>query len=215
MRRTTWGRAAAEPDGDGLRWPRVDASVGDVVVAPVEVHHVLGPEHPHDLDLLGGAAAPVGKVLAEALVFHLVPAHADAQAQAAAGQHVYLGGLLGHQRGLTLAEDQYAGYKLQLLGDCAQVSEKHERLVEHVYRGCRDAPRTRVCWRLRPARGRTPAGARSPGPRRPARSRGPRRGRPRFRSAERWLPVASLPPFLSELCACPGKYPAGRPGHTV
>ena len=47
----------------------------------------------------------------------------------AAGQQVHLGGLLGHQRGLPLRQDDDAGDQLQR-GEGGQVTEHHQRLVE-------------------------------------------------------------------------------------
>ena len=97
------GCATAEPDRDGLldgAW--VDTGVGDFVVTAFEVDYFLGPEHPQNLDLLGGTAAAIVPILAEGLVLHVVPTDADAQPQATAGEDIYLGGLLGDQGGLTL-----------------------------------------------------------------------------------------------------------------
>ena len=105
---------------------------GDFVVAAFVIDHLLRPQHPHHLNLLSGAAAPVLPVLAQPLVLNLVPAHADAQAQPAVGQHVHLGGLLGHQRRLALRQDDDARAELDLLGERGQVAEHHERLVEHI-----------------------------------------------------------------------------------
>ena len=115
------GRCAtpgADPDGDGpLHRQRVDAGVGDVVILAVEVDDVLGPQLAQHLDLLVAAAAPGGKVHAQRLVLHRVPAYADAQAQPPAGQQVDLRRLFGHQRRLPLRQDQDAGGQPDRLGD--------------------------------------------------------------------------------------------------
>jgi hypothetical protein len=84
---------------------------------------------PQQLDLLVGPAAAGGEVLAQGLVLDPVPAQAHAQAQAAAGEQVDLGGLLGDQGGLALGQDDDAGDQLQP-GQGGQVAEQHHGLVE-------------------------------------------------------------------------------------
>ena len=106
--------------------------MGNLVIAPLVIDHFLRPEQAQHFDLLGGTAAPVFPVLPQGLVLNFVPAHADAQAQAAAGQHVHLGGLLGDQGGLALGQDDDAGAHFNLFGDGGQIAEHYERLVEHI-----------------------------------------------------------------------------------
>ena len=78
--------AAAEPDGDGpLYRQRIDAGMTYLVVAALEVDHLLCPESAHQPYLLHAAAAPVGEILAKGLILHVVPTDADAQSQAPAG----------------------------------------------------------------------------------------------------------------------------------
>ena len=72
------------------------------------------------------------EVLAECLVLDMVPAYADPQPQAAPGQDVDLGRLLGDQRGLALGGYQDARYELDPLREAGQVPEEHHGLVEHV-----------------------------------------------------------------------------------
>ena len=125
--------AAAEPDGDGaLHRQGVDAGVADFVVAAVVVDHFLRPQHPQHLHLFGAAAAAIAEVFAQSLELHIVPAHADAQAQAAAGQHIHRGGLLGHQGGLALRQDQDAGGQLDFFGQAGQIAEQDKGFVKGV-----------------------------------------------------------------------------------
>ena len=69
------------------------------------------------------------EILAEALELDLVPAHADAEAEAAAAQHIEGGGLLGHQGGLALGQDQHRGGEADLLGAAGEEAEQHERVM--------------------------------------------------------------------------------------
>ena len=55
------------------------------------------------------------EIHAEALELDLVPADADAQAEATLAQRVEAGRLLGDQRRLALRQDQHAGGKAHLL----------------------------------------------------------------------------------------------------
>ena len=114
-------------DGQG-----VDARVGDGVPTALEGDEVVRPQRSHHFDLLFGAAAPVGEVLVQRLVLHAVPAYADAETEAAFGEDVDLGGLLGDEGGLTLWEDEDAGYELDLLRQSGKVAEQHEGFVEGV-----------------------------------------------------------------------------------
>src|SRR5262245_61766129 len=76
--------AYAEPDGDRtLHWERIQARVGDVMPLPLKVHHLLRPQSSHDSDLFGAPASPVMEVLPQRIVFYLIPAHPNAEPQAA------------------------------------------------------------------------------------------------------------------------------------
>ena len=70
------------------------------------------------------------EVLSQGLVLHMVPAHADAQAQAAPAQHVYLGSLFRHQDGLALGQNQDPGCQADLLGDGGHVAHQGEWLMD-------------------------------------------------------------------------------------
>ena len=126
---------ARPPNQTGMgRWTGRGLMPASVTLCqrPVERDQVLGPQTAHQLDLLLGAAAPIMKILAERLVLDGVPAHADAEAEPAAAQHVHRGGLLRHERRLALRQDDDAGDELDALGDAGEVAEQHERLVELV-----------------------------------------------------------------------------------
>jgi len=95
----------------------------------------LRPQGLHDLHLLLGPAAAIGEVLVQALEFEFVPADADTEAQPARHQRVQRGGLLGHQRGLALREDQDAGGEADALGAAGDEAEQHERVMIGGFRG--------------------------------------------------------------------------------
>ena len=98
---------------------------------PWEVHRLVGPKLAHHLDLLGAAGAAVLEVHAQGLVLNEIPADADAKAQPAATENVYLGGLLGHQRRLPLRQDEDAGHQAHAGGYGGQVAHSGQRLMHH------------------------------------------------------------------------------------
>src|SRR5207302_10443510 len=97
--------------------PRVDPSIVDRVPAALEADMRLLPQRLHDLHLLLGAAAAVVEILVEAGELDLVPADTDAEAEAAAAQHIEAGRLFRHQRGLALRQNQHAGRETELRRD--------------------------------------------------------------------------------------------------
>ena len=101
------------------------------VPAAVEVDHFLRPQGAHQVNLLLGADAPVAEILAQGFELHVVPAHADAQGEASAAEHVDLRGLLGHQRGLALGQDQDAGDQADARGQRSDERQRCQRLVDH------------------------------------------------------------------------------------
>src|SRR5713226_650970 len=122
---------APEPDRDGTpNGQGIDAGIVDDVVRALVRDERLGPELAQDLDLLLDTAPTRPELFAERVVLDVVPADADAEAQAASAQDVDLGGLLGHERGLALRQDEDAGDELELGGDRRQESEEHHELVE-------------------------------------------------------------------------------------
>ena len=84
----------------------------------------------HHLDLFLGSLAPVVEIFVEADELHLIPAHADAEPEAAAAEHVETGSLLGDQHGLALREDQHLGGELDLFRAGSDEAECHEGVVE-------------------------------------------------------------------------------------
>ena len=116
--------------------------------AAVEVDHFLRPQGAHQVDLLLGADAPVAEILGQSLKLHVVPADADAQGEASAAEHVDLRGLLGNQRGLTLGQNQDAGYQLDPGGQRRDECQGGERLVDHAVVGVVAAPDVLVVVRV-------------------------------------------------------------------
>ncbi len=89
--------------------------------------------------------AAIVEILVQSDELHRVPADPDAEAEAAARQHVQAGRLLGHQHGLPLRQDQDLGGEPDAGRAGAQKAEQHERVVEQVGRGVARPP-------VRPAR---------------------------------------------------------------
>src|SRR4029453_11215906 len=85
--------------------------------------------------VLAEATAPGVEVLVQGLVLDVVPADAHTQAQAPAREDVHRRGLLGHQRGLALGQDDDAGHELEALSERSEVAEQDEDLVERALVG--------------------------------------------------------------------------------
>src|SRR5712691_2062021 len=123
-------RLSPEPHRDrALNRQRCQSRSGHPLVHTLEGDGRLGPQPPQQRDLLGHPVAAACEALAERLVLHGVPAQADAQPEAAAGQQVHLGRLLGDQGSLPLRQDDDAGHQFQGR-QCGQVAEQHQRLVK-------------------------------------------------------------------------------------
>ena len=123
-------RLAAQPDRDGPahgQWRQTGAS--HAVEAALVGHRALGPQPAQEDDLLVQAPAPGREVLIERLVLHPIPADAEAEAAAPAGQDVHFGGLLGQQGCLPLGRDDDARHQLEV-GDAGQEAVEHQGLVE-------------------------------------------------------------------------------------
>src|SRR5882762_9435879 len=101
-----------------------------MMVRALEAHDRLGPELPHDGDLLADAAAAGVEVLVQRLVLDMIPANTHAEPQATAGEDVHRSGLLGHQRGLALGQYDDTGDELEALRAGSQITEQNEYLVE-------------------------------------------------------------------------------------
>ena len=98
--------------------------------AALKVHYFLRPQGAHQVDLFLGADAASGEILAQRLELHVVPANADAQGEAAATEHVDLGGLLGHQGGLALGQDEDAGDEANALRQRGDECQRSQRLMD-------------------------------------------------------------------------------------
>ena len=72
------------------------------------------------------------KVLVEGVELYGIPAYADAKDQPASAEHVYLGGLLGDERGLPLRQDDDAGDELDPSSNGGGPTEEDKDLVEVV-----------------------------------------------------------------------------------
>src|SRR4051812_22575352 len=97
---------AAEPQRNFTAWwPGIDADVREAVPLALKSNVGIGPQRFHHLDLFLGSLAPVVEILVEADELQLVPAHADAEAETAAAEHVETGSLLGDQHRLALREN--------------------------------------------------------------------------------------------------------------
>jgi len=105
------------------------------------VDHRLPPQQAQQVHLLVQPPAAALERDAQAFVLHVVPAGADGQHEPAAGQHVHLGGLLGHQGGLPLGQDEHGGPELDGRGAGGEEAEQHERLVERIVLGVRAGQR--------------------------------------------------------------------------
>ena len=124
---------AADPDGNRLLWQRVDAGLVDALESPVKVDQFARPEFAQNSDLFFAAGAPRTEVDAKRCVFDLVPADADAHAEASAGEQIDLGRLFRHQRRLPLRQDQDAGHEADGLGEGGHPREERKGLVEHIF----------------------------------------------------------------------------------
>src|SRR6201999_616638 len=121
----------AEPQRNLAAWrPRIDAGVGGAGALANERPKGVGPKRPHHPGLFLGPLAAVVEILVEAEDLHLVPTDADAKPEAAAGEHVETGGLLGDQHGLALRENQHLGREFDLLGAGRDEAERHEGIMK-------------------------------------------------------------------------------------
>ena len=89
----------------------------------MEGYQRLGPEPAQQLDLLLGAFSPDGEIGAKRLIFDIVPAHPDAEAEPAAGKEIQRRRLLGDQHRLALRRNQNAGDKFDTLGRRRHIGE--------------------------------------------------------------------------------------------
>src|SRR5262245_4281033 len=107
--------AASEPDRDLAAGKRVDACLRHRVILAAKRQRALFPERAHQLDLFLLPGPSLAEARAEPLVLDLVPARADTEPQAAAGQQIHVGSLLRDQRRLPLGQHQDGGDELDSL----------------------------------------------------------------------------------------------------
>ena len=123
---------ASEPDRDAASGAGIDAGTVDVIELALERHQGLAPELAQELHLLLLAPAASVEALPERLVLDVVPADANAEAQAPAGEQVDIGHLPRNEGGLALRQNQDARHEFDAPGERGEVSEHHERVVEGV-----------------------------------------------------------------------------------
>ena len=98
----------------------------------MEGDEFAGPELAHHLDLFRLARAAGVPRHVKCGVFHVVPADADAEPDAPAGQDIHLRGLLGDQPGLPLRQDQHAAGQADGFGDGCEVGHCREGFMERI-----------------------------------------------------------------------------------
>jgi hypothetical protein len=123
---------ASEPDRDAASGAGIDTGTIDVIELALERHQGLAPELAQELHLFLLAPATSVEALPERLVLDVVPTDADTEADASAGEQVDVGHLPRNEGGLALRQDQDPRHELDALGECGEVSEHHERVVEGV-----------------------------------------------------------------------------------
>ena len=111
----------------------IDARAIDPVKTALERDQGRAPELAQQTDLLVDSLRSRAELLAQTLVLDIVPADSDSQPQAFAREQIHIGGLLRHQRRLSLGQDQHAGDEVELLGHGGRESEQDKRVVEAVF----------------------------------------------------------------------------------
>ncbi len=128
---------ASEPDGNSAGGPGINARTVDVIETALEGDQGRAPELAQQRYLLLLTLAARVEALPERLVLDVVPANADAEAEAPAGEQVEIGHLPRNEGGLALRQNQDARHELDALRERGQVSEHDERVVEGVLLGVR------------------------------------------------------------------------------
>ena len=102
-----------------------------MLVAALEAEARLGPQPPHQLDLLLEPRAAVAEPLPQRLELDRVPADPNTKPEPPPGQQVDLGGLLGDEHRLALRQDQHRADQLQR----SQRGDEAEQDQDFVKRG--------------------------------------------------------------------------------
>ena len=105
---------AANPDRD---WPllgqRIKLGMAHLAPTPFKGHQGLGPQRPHQINLLFTALPTIMKILIQGIKLHRVPPHPNPQPEAAIAHQIHLGRLLRHQSRLALRHNENTGHQLQ------------------------------------------------------------------------------------------------------
>ena len=128
----------ADPDGRPRLLHRlgVDADAVEAGEAAVERRRRVAPERAHDVDALGHArAALLVRDAADLELLAVLAAHAHAEDEAAAGQHVQGGRGLGRDGGRAQREQVHAGAEADARGDARVAREERQRLEDRVVEG--------------------------------------------------------------------------------
>ena len=72
------------------------------------------------------------EISTKGFVLDVIPANTNPEPQPPAAEDVDLGGLLGHQGGLALPQDQHPGHQLHALRAGGQIAAQHKRFVKHI-----------------------------------------------------------------------------------
>src|SRR6266853_3212412 len=132
---------ATKPQGNGtLDRQRVEASVANMVPAPMEIDHVLRPQRPHHGNLFLRALTTIVEILTQSLIFRLDPANPNSQAHAPTAQYIDFRRLFRYQRRLPLAQNDDRGYQLDALRHRRQIPIEHKGLMKQIVLRIRPLP---------------------------------------------------------------------------
>ena len=131
-------RAAADPDRRAglLHGLGIERHAGELREAPLERRRAVAPQRAHDVDRLADACATLGvRHAADLELLGILAAHADAEDEAPAGEHVERGRDLCRDRRLPQSEQIDGGAETQTAGDRHVRREQRERLVHRIVEG--------------------------------------------------------------------------------
>src|SRR5438105_15116877 len=127
-----WG-AAADPDLGRRGGQRLGGRVVEGPVLAVEVPPAL-PERPHEPDRLVAAPAAALELDAHEIELVGVPAHADAEREAAAGELLERGGLLRQVHRVVQRDEDDRGAEADPVRPAGDPAERDERVVDAAVR---------------------------------------------------------------------------------
>ena len=113
--------------------------IGELIDVPMERGRVVAPETLHRRDSFVGHPAPLREIGSQEGEFFREPADAESEQETFTGQHVQGGGLLGHQDGIALGQDEGGRAHLQVGGQVHHRGQGDEGLddVPHAAPRCR------------------------------------------------------------------------------